>query len=325
MNTAEGIGELFDLQPIRLDGFTLKGRSAIAVGRPNVQQFEAAVRFAAAAENASPYWIGDLLRYGADRHDWRDRLDQIIAMTGLAEQTVHNRTSIANRVQGRARELSPSLKHSEIVAPLEPKDQEEWLDRARTEGWGTRDLERELRASRRRKVLEGQADLAGRYRVIYAAPPWSKLSITELARAPVQTLAAKDAVLFLWVPVPVLLQNPGAREVIEGWGFEYKTNGVWDRVTGSFGSYLEIKHEHLIIATRGDGQPDHPTPAPGSIFRERRVVDFISRPKAIRTDWIQKLYRKGPYLELFGAEAVKGWTVYGDDPKQWGTGKGLEA
>ena len=83
---------------------------------------------------------------------------------------------------------------------------------------------------------------AGRYRVIYADPPWrfatysdkgkgrsaeahyDCLSLDDIKAFPVATWAAPDAVLLLWATDPLL---PRALEVIEAWGFAYKTVGFY--------------------------------------------------------------------------------------------------
>src|ERR1700730_10291349 len=82
----------------------------------------------------------------------------------------------------------------------------------------------------------------GKYRAIYADPPWSFrnwsakgtgrnavshcdcLDSTKLAYLPVADLAAQDCALFLWVTDPLL---PRAMELIQAWGFEYKTVGFY--------------------------------------------------------------------------------------------------
>ena len=153
--------------------------------------------------------------------------------------TIENRVWIGSRVQGRARELAPSISHAAEVATLEPVEQERWLERAQTEGWSQRDLRMELRAARRRLVLEGQAVLEGQYRVVLADPPWvyrdagatadgslgkvalhyQGLSIEELCRLPVAAHTTASSVLFLWVTAPMLYETPGPREVIAAWGF----------------------------------------------------------------------------------------------------------
>src|SRR5919106_3897993 len=83
---------------------------------------------------------------------------------------------------------------------------------------------------------------AGRYRVIYADPPWrfatysdkgkgrsaeahyDCLSLDDIKAFPVAAWAAPDAVLLLWATDPLL---PRALEVIQAWGFAYKTVGFY--------------------------------------------------------------------------------------------------
>src|SRR5438552_1994249 len=77
------------------------------------------------------------------------------------------------------------------------------------------------------------------YGAIYADPPWHYkvwaedsqstrlasakyrvMTTAEIAALPVAALAAPDCVLFIWITWPQLFDS---REVIEGWGFDYKT------------------------------------------------------------------------------------------------------
>jgi N6-adenosine-specific RNA methylase IME4 len=88
-----------------------------------------------------------------------------------------------------------------------------------------------------------------RYRVIYADPPWTfetysekgkdrsperhyrVMTLNDIKALPVRKLAADDCVLFLWTTWPHLWQ---AREVIEAWGFTYRTLGfVWVKLNPS--------------------------------------------------------------------------------------------
>ena len=78
----------------------------------------------------------------------------------------------------------------------------------------------------------------GRFGLIYADPPWSYrdlghtrridrqypiLSVRDIAALPVQDIALPDAVLFLWIPVPLL---PDGLTVMKAWRFDYKSNLV---------------------------------------------------------------------------------------------------
>ena len=52
------------------------------------------------------------------------------------------------------------------------------------------------------------------------APPYSRMSVAEIAALPIGELAAPDCALFLWAIDPLLSE---ALEVIAAWGFAYKT------------------------------------------------------------------------------------------------------
>jgi len=64
---------------------------------------------------------------------------------------------------------------------------------------------------------------------------------------PVSSLSEDNAVLFLWGTAPLL---PEAIELIESWGFKYKTNIVWDKVRANLGNYTSVRHEHLLMFAR---------------------------------------------------------------------------
>ena len=82
-----------------------------------------------------------------------------------------------------------------------------------------------------------------KYSVIYADPPWrykvySKkglgrsaeshyptMSLEDIKALPIGELAAKDCALFMWITFPCMQE---AFQVLEAWGFEYKTTAfVW--------------------------------------------------------------------------------------------------
>lgn len=333
-----GTDNLFDERPIELGGFRLHATGADLVDRkvkPTIQGWQMAFSYACSSEQSAPLWVGDLLNYAETRADWREKLSQAVSVTGLSEKTLRNRAAVAKRVGTAAREVAPSVSHLEEVAKLDEDAQVEWLEAAKVEGWNHRELRVNIAASKRRKVISGQAVLEGQYRVIYADPPWSyrdstprpkgsharasehyaSMTIEELCKLPVAAHALPNSVLFLWVTAPMLLENPGPRDVIEAWGFTPKAGFVWDKVNGMPGAYNRVNHEHLILATRGTGTPDRPTPQPDSVFVEKRGDIHSGKPASVR-HMIEKLY-DGPYLELFGRERVSGWTVFGNDARLW--------
>lgn len=337
-----GVGSLlFDEKPFEIDGFRFRARSVEAIGRPSIDQWQGAYQFAEACGLASEYWIGDLLTYVDSRADWAERLEQIKAVTGLAHQTLLNRTWLAKHVGVEERAIAPSVSHANIVAPMAPAQQRVWLEKASVEGWTVGDLRNEVRASQRRKVVQGQAVLEGMFRVIYADPPWKyrdsnatadgsggkaerhypPMAIDELCKLPVKEHAHKNSVLFMWVTTPMIFDSPGPADVMRAWGFEPKSMQTWDKVLGMPGRFFQITTEHLVVGERGACPPDNPTPKPKSLFTERRTSEHSAKPGVTRK-MIEKLYDTGPFLELFGREPVKGWSVFGNDAKLWSEQQG---
>lgn len=335
----DGTG-LFHRQPLEIGGFILRGRDAVPSpfrdAPPTLDGWMAALEFASALQEASPFWVGDLLVYAESRAEWAERLSQAMTVTGLSRQTLENLATISRRLSARARDVSPSISHAAVVTKLAPEQQERWLAQAKNEEWTVSDLTKAVRAAARPPIIEGQAALEGMYRVLYADPPWPyrdakvppsgalgkaarhypDMTIEALCELPVAAHALPDAVLFLWVPAPMLLTNPGPREVIEAWDFVFKTGAVWDKVLGNWGHYFRVRHEHLLVCTRGSCLPDEPTPMPDSIFVERRGDEHSAKP-AIAREIIQKLYTKGPYLELFARTRTDNWDCFGNDARLW--------
>lgn len=306
------------MRPIRLPGFSLEARAVVVTGRPTIEEWTAAMQLAVAAERASPYWIGDLMAYAEGREDYKKKLDHAIGLTGASYQTIVNLAYISRHVEEPERQIAPSISHAAEVAPLARPDQTKWLNKANREGWTRQELRQNIKQAKRQKVIDGQATMTGMFRVIYAAPDWDGVTIADLCKVPVRAHSAPDAVLFLWVPASILLENPGPREVIEGWDFTYRTNYVWDQVRGTLGKYSFVTHQHLIVATRGNPDPDAVIDAQkhDSVMTVRKLHDFSGTPSEARA-LIEHLYTEGRRLEIFGAEAVEGWTVWGDDAAQW--------
>ena len=162
-----------------------------------------------------------------------------------------------------------------------------------------------------------------KYRVIYADPPWSysqkmdtpnlggavkhypTMSIEEICAVPIP--AEKDAVLFLWVTSPIL---EDAFKVINAWGFTYKSSFVWDKVAHALGFYNSVRHEFLLICTRGKCTPDVPTRLDSVVSIER--TEHSVKPDEFR-DMIDELYPLGNRIELFARRPAPGWDAWGNE------------
>lgn len=325
-------------ETIRLNGFELTSTGVIVPKgvRPSLPEYQGTFDFVARVHKFSGFWLADMIAYADTRPEWKEKIDQIIDAEVLDEDSVKQYRYVAKNVPPENRVEGVAYGHHVQVAALPSEEQTPWLEKSKEHGWTQRELRDNIRAAERVKVIDGQAKLEGMYRVIYADPPWKygdsgatvdgslgkaerhypSMSIEDLCRLPVQAHAMPDSILFLWVTAPFLLLNPGPREVIEAWGFEYKTCFVWDKVRGMVGHYSHVTHELLIVATRGSCLPDVPTPQPKSVLVEQRSNRHSEKPVTMRK-MIEKHWTRGPYLELFGREKIAGWDVFGNDPKLW--------
>jgi N6-adenosine-specific RNA methylase IME4 len=172
-----------------------------------------------------------------------------------------------------------------------------------------------------------------RYGAILADPPWSFrnwsakgtgrnavshydcLDFSALAKLPVGDLAADDCALFLWATDPLL---PRALELIDRWGFEYKTvafywvklnsaaKGETDYFTG-LGYWTRANPEQCLLATRG--KPSRRAKDVRRLVVERRR-EHSRKPENVR-ERIERLVA-GPYLEMFARDTKAGWDCWGD-------------
>ena len=169
----------------------------------------------------------------------------------------------------------------------------------------------------------------GRYRVIYADPPWwygtpqhgkteqvatlgthyPSMKTGAICDLPVGDMAADNAVLFLWATSPLLFE---AKAVIDAWGFTYKASIVWDKVLHNVGHYVSVRHEFLLICTRGSCLPDSDKLHDSVVSIERTA--HSAKPEQFR-DIIDEMYTpvKGDRLELFARAATpKHWASWGN-------------
>lgn len=160
-----------------------------------------------------------------------------------------------------------------------------------------------------------------RYGCIYADPPWaysnkatranveeeykSTMTVNEICKEPVATLAADDCHLHLWTTNAFLFE---AKRVMEAWGFEYKSCFVWVKPQMGIGNYWRVSHEFMLLGIRG--KPE---------FRRRDCMSWgefdrtthSKKPRDVRR--LVESVSPGPYLEMYGRETVPNWMVYGNE------------
>jgi N6-adenosine-specific RNA methylase IME4 len=172
------------------------------------------------------------------------------------------------------------------------------------------------------------------YNVIYADPPWRFEPYsrdTGMDRAadnhyPTMTVeaiktlkipAAADCELYIWATAPML---PAALEVIDAWGFTYKSHCVWVKKTRNgeslhrgTGFWFTNCHELLLVATRGAVLPPPADQMMPSVL-ELPIGKHSKKPDLFAT-LISGWYPHLAKLEMFARPRESEWTIDArDDP-----------
>ena len=322
-------------EPIRIGRhFRLTENGLEVTGRPTFEEYLGVGDYIRWAHMASGWWLADWLAYGDGRTDWKPKLEAMMGPDIIKDATARQYRYIAKTYPPSNRVRDLSFGHHAAVVNLPEDLQREALTQALDEELSKHETQALGRRLLKHKVIEGQAVLEGLYRCVIADPPWSygdappsgsrasshypTMTIGELCKLPVQAHLHKNAVMFMWVTAPMLYEHPGPREVLVAWGLTPKTGMVWRKRRHGFGHYVSIRHEHVIIATRGSCTPDRPTPMPDSVFTsEQEDLAHSEKPDDLRKI-VEKLY-DGPYLELFARKKTDGWVTWGNDPRAWPT------
>lgn len=172
-----------------------------------------------------------------------------------------------------------------------------------------------------------------KYKTIYADPPWqfsnrtgkmapehrrlnrySTMKLNDIKRMPVSDVADEKSHLYLWVPNALL---PEGLEVMKAWGFEYKTNLIWEKVRKDgmpdgrgVGFYFRNVTEIVLFGIKGD---NNRTLQPGR--SQVNLLRSMKREHSRKPDeWIDLIERcsPGPYLELFARGDRKNWDMWGN-------------
>jgi N6-adenosine-specific RNA methylase IME4 len=165
----------------------------------------------------------------------------------------------------------------------------------------------------------------GPFRVIVVDPPWKygarANDITHRARNPypdmtvaeikdlrigkqlLAELAHEDCILWLWTTNAFVWE---AFEVLDAWGFNYKTNLTWVKDRMGTGDWLRGKTEHCLMAVRGKAVVTltNQTTALSGAVREhsRKPAEFYALVESLCP---------GNKLDVFGRERRAGWEVWG--------------
>jgi N6-adenosine-specific RNA methylase IME4 len=175
------------------------------------------------------------------------------------------------------------------------------------------------------------------YGAILADPPWrfqnrtgkmapehkrlsryTTLSLQEIKEIPVWLVAAANSHLYLWVPNALIKEG---LQVMEAWGFEYKTNLIWHKIRKDggpdgrgVGFYFRNTTEMILFGTRGNLR---------TLAKGRSQVNIIKSCKREHSKKPDELYEiieacsTGPYLELFARGQRESWDQWGNEVEDY--------
>lgn len=139
---------------------------------------------------------------------------------------------------------------------------------------------------------------------------YATMATSEIAAMPVRDLAAENAHLYLWATAAML---PDALDVMNAWGFGYRTAAVWVKVTAAgapdgrgLGNYHRNAHELLLFGVRG---------RLSTAVQQPNVIMERKRGHSRKPETAYRLIERAspaPRLELFARRRRRGWTVWGD-------------
>lgn len=182
-----------------------------------------------------------------------------------------------------------------------------------------------------------------KYKIIYADPAWSydkkigqgvadevydTMDLQDIKDLPIQEISDDDCFLFIWVTFPMLREG---LEVIEAWGFEYKTLAFsWiktnkrqnqsqlsflpiDTIDSFFGIGHYTKSNCEVCLLGKKGKPKVVDNSVSSVLIAP-LRGHSRKPDETR-DRIVQLCGDLPRVELFARQNKDGWDAWGNQVK----------
>lgn len=175
-----------------------------------------------------------------------------------------------------------------------------------------------------------------KYKIIYADPPWKYnsranhktrfrggaeghyplMSMEAIKLLPINDIADKNCVLFMWCTFPYLNEQI---KLFEHWGFKYRTLGFsWIKTNPKNGKpffgvgyYAKSNCEVCLMGIRGKMKPVS-NKVSSVIISPRREH---SRKPDEAAERIVELFGDIPRIELFARHKKKGWNIWGNELK----------
>jgi hypothetical protein len=258
------------------------------------------------------------------------RLGELLAETPKNKGI--NGTKLIGSKQEPVRDLTPTLSDlgvdkkisslSQQLARMPKKD----FDQVRDGVVGIAEALRQVKVEKYKQKIESIGQIkskeVGPFDLVLADPPWrydhqeadnrkienhySTATIEEIESHCPNT--SRDSILFLWATSPKLKE---AMQVMEAWGFEYKTHAIWDKEIIGMGYWFRGQHELLLVGTKGSPGATPQDFRVSSVFREKRSK-HSAKPVCVY-EGIEKAFAHKSKLEMYCRSPRKNWAAWGNE------------
>jgi N6-adenosine-specific RNA methylase IME4 len=177
-----------------------------------------------------------------------------------------------------------------------------------------------------------------KFRTILADPPWqfqnrtgkmapehkrlsrySTMTLQEIKDLPVDAITTETAHLYLWIPNALLADG---LQVMEHWGFTYKTNLIWYKIRKDggpdrrgVGFYFRNVTEMILFGVKGKNAR--------TLQAGRSQENILSSQKREHSRKPDEQYdlieacSPGPYMELFARGPRENWCSWGNQAEEY--------
>ena len=153
------------------------------------------------------------------------------------------------------------------------------------------------------------------HRAITRAYPVMKTK--EICALPIKKITDNNAICFMWVADAFI---PDALQVMESWGFKYKTVAfIWQKKEKSgkqvcyMGQWTMKNCELVLLGTKGKMTQYLKSRKVRQLQEAIRERTIHSRKPQIIRDRIVEMFGDLPRIELFARQKFEGWDCWGNE------------
>ena len=281
-------------------------------------------------------------KHGANQFTSKGKMtiSKASALLGISEDTIQRARKIERdgvpELKAIIQKLGFSYREGANIASLPAEEQRRIVNQG-TLLRAVKQHEARTQQQKEREAFQAQSFPPEQYDVILADPPffyandngmfsanpgfhYPTMSDEELAALPVGELAKPNSMIFVWCGGLTL---PRCLRLLDGWGFDYISSGVWVKTRSKTSQELShmpglgpmlMTHEYILIGKKGNGlgkthyQPRSVFFAPGGAAA--KGIPHSRKPETVY-EWIEKMWPSTRKIELFARGERAGWKAWG--------------